>query len=71
MQTGNDGQIQLPDQRDNLQLMTDIQMIGGLIQYEKLRPLGQSPGHHHPLPFTSRERAEQAILKTVQTHLLQ
>ena len=71
VQAGDNGQVQLSDHLQNLQLVADIQMVCWLVQDQNFRLLCQSTRYHYPLALATRQGAEHARSQIAQVQPVQ
>ena len=71
MDGGDHRPVQPPHQVHQLELVFDVQMVGGLIQDEAGGLLGQGPGQDDPLLLPAGEGGEGAVRKVRHPHSLQ
>ncbi len=61
MQGREDGDAESRDQLQNLDLIADVEVVGGLVEDEVVGALGQRPGDQHPLFLAPRQGVEAAL----------
>lgn len=60
MQGSDDCQRQASDQVQHLKLVTNIEVVGRLVENQKPRLLGERTSHHNPLAFAARQGTQMA-----------
>ncbi|GAB2817508.1 hypothetical protein GCM10027073_56570 [Streptomyces chlorus] len=61
VQRGEHGQPAGAYQGQDLQLLSDVQVVGGFVQHQHLRLLSERAGDQDPLLLTAGEREESAV----------
>ena len=51
----------LAHQLEDLQAVVDVEIGGGLVEQQHLGPLGQGPGHRHPLFFAAGQAGDRPV----------
>lgn len=61
VQRGEGADAEVAHQAEDLQLVADVEMVGGLVEQEQAALLGQGPGDENPLLLPAGQRGETAV----------
>ena len=61
VQRGHDGDTQFPDEFEDVELVADVEVVGGLVEHEQPRLLGQCAGQQHPLAFAAGQLTDPPV----------
>jgi hypothetical protein len=54
------GDAEIGDEIGEVELGPHVEVVGGLVEHDQRRLLGEGPGDQHPLVLTTRERVERS-----------
>ena len=71
VQRGDDGDAEAAEQPEDLELMTDVEMVRRLVENEQPGFLRQGAGNQHPLLLAARKAGKLALSQTGQVQMFE